>query len=191
MQFFVPFDPDSPWGPKMGFGAWFCVEPVKMRNFHLKKIWFVSNTSTPHSTGTRKWVPWANFDEKCPKSPKIDFFWKSLRNSQSDLWSWNFTKTALWGLKKLKNRIFVIFGFFDLPGPTLEKFVAENFGKKPTIFQNCAWRVKKKQKWQKLNFLASLSPKEKIQWTFQCQKALGGLIVQNEKFRFFKNPILV
>jgi len=49
-------------------------------------------------------------------------------------------KTALWGLKKLKNRIFVIFGFLNPPGPTLEKFVAENFGKKPkmTIFQNCA-----------------------------------------------------
>ena len=156
MQFFVQFDPDSPWGAKMGFEAWFCVEPVKMRNFHLKKIWFVSNTSTPHSTGTRKWVPWANFDEKCPKSPKIDFFWKSLRNSQSDLWSWNLTKTALWGLKKLKNRIFVIFGFFDPPGPTLEKFVAENFGKKPkmTIFQNCAWRVEKTK--NDKNFIFSL-----------------------------------
>ena len=38
MQFFVPFDPDSPWGPKMGFGAWFCVEPVKMQVLYLKKI---------------------------------------------------------------------------------------------------------------------------------------------------------
>ena len=129
MQFLVPFDPDSPWGAKMGFGSRFCVESVKMPILYLKKIWFVSNTSTPHSRSTWKWVPRANFDEKCPKPPKNRLFWKSLRNSQSDLWSWNLAKTALWGLKKLKNRIFVIFGFFDPPGPTLEKFVAENFGK--------------------------------------------------------------
>ena len=60
--------------PKMGFGARFCVESVKMRIFNLKIVTFVSNTSTLHSTGTQKWVPRAIFDEKCPKSPKIDFF---------------------------------------------------------------------------------------------------------------------
>ena len=170
MAFFGPDGPGSAKWQKMSFGMRFCVEPVKMRVLHHKKIWFVSNTSTPHSTGTRKWVPRANFDEKCPKLPKNRLFWKSLRNSQSDLWSWNFTKTALWGLKKLKNRIFVIFGFFDLPGPTLEKFVAENFGKKNKNdkFSKFCLVGEKNQKWQKFNFLASLSPKEKIQWTFQC-----------------------
>ena len=141
-HFWVQMDLGLPNGRKWVLGCDFVWNPLRCE-FCTTKFFFVSNTSTPHFTSTRKWVPRENFDEKCPKSPKNRLFWKSLRNSQSDLWSWNFTKTALWGLKKLKNRIFVIFGFFDPPGPTLEKFVAENFGKKPkmTIFQVCAWWV--------------------------------------------------
>ncbi len=38
-----------------------------------------------------------------------------------------FDENCSLGLKEAKNRIFVIFGFFDPPDPTLEKFVAENF----------------------------------------------------------------
>ena len=151
-----------PNGRKWGLERDFVWNPLRCKFLTLKIFCFVSNTSTPHSTSTWKWVPRANFDQKCPKTPKNRLFWKSLRNSQSDLWSWNLAKTALWGLKNLKNRIFVIFGFFDPPGPTLEKFVAENFGK------NQKWQFfkivsggRKKQKMTKILFFRFFKPQRK------------------------------
>ncbi len=136
-----------------------------------------------------------SFFQKTSFSPKFRRKWCFLKKrkfhfvleSHEDLFNIEtFIESFLWGLKKPKNWIFVIFGFFHPPGKILKIchfcFFFQNF--RQQIFQALGLVGSKNQKWQKFDFLASLSPKEQFSPNFNSISHFGCSWAIFKKSRF-------
>ena len=110
------------------------------------------------------------FWRKMPKIAEKSTFLKIAQEQPKWLMELKFYENCSLGLKEAKKSNFCHFWFFRPTRPNAWKICCRKFWKKNKNdnFSKLCLEGGKNQKWQKFYFLSSLSPKEKIQWTFQC-----------------------